>query len=278
MFVIPTKYHRGFNFPQHFNIVKYIKLKNHILGQNIDEFKLTQRIGSESLHAKVYEAIISDCAVAIKILKKFEKLENEKDINERVSNPDYFLFMIESLECEGKGIIIMELAISDLKQRLTLPLPTESDPERDPNGKVFELIKSFTVEDLNRMFSEVIESLIQLASLQVYHGDLHIGNIFFVNRNCQTRTVIGDFGESSISNSPTSSSSDVFYFINSLREFLPNGSFRSKVDTFFNGIGKIAGKYEILFDQYLETMSENEAIIRSNKNFLYQCLELWGSI
>jgi len=126
------------------------------------------------------------------------------------------------------------------------------------------------------MFVEVVEALIQLASLRVFHGDLHIGNVFFVIRNCQTKTVIGDFGESMISDSPTSSSSDLFYFINSLREYLENEEFISKLNIFFNRIRE--NKSEANFDLYLESMTENEAIIRCNKEFLYKSLELWENI
>jgi tRNA A-37 threonylcarbamoyl transferase component Bud32 len=163
--------------------------------------------------------------------------------------------MITSLTCETNGIIVMELAISDLKQRLDV----------------------ITESDLEKMFVELLEALIQLANLQVYHGDLHIGNIFFVLRNSQIKTVIGDFGESEISNSPTSSSSDLFCFINSLRENLIRRPFLNKLNTFFNKIGKVTGECESSFETYLETMTENEALIRCNKDFLYQAISLWNN-
>jgi len=116
MFLVPTKYHQGFNFPHQFNLTKYLRLKNLINCQNIDSIKLNQRIGSE--RTKIYEAVFNDCVIAVKILKQNKQLKNETEINDRISNPDYFLFMIDSLECENKSLIIMELAISDLKQRL----------------------------------------------------------------------------------------------------------------------------------------------------------------
>jgi tRNA A-37 threonylcarbamoyl transferase component Bud32 len=216
---------------------------------------LFQRIGSESLHARIYEGVFNDSHIAVKVLKKIEQLKNETEINDRVSNSDYFLFMITSLTCETNGIIVMELAISDLKQRLDV----------------------ITESDLEKMFVELLEALIQLANLQVYHGDLHIGNIFFVLRNSQIKTVIGDFGESEISNSPTSSSSDLFCFINSLRENLIRRPFLNKLNTFFNKIGKVTGECESSFETYLETMTENEALIRCNKDFLYQAISLWNN-
>ena len=111
-------------------------------------------------------------------------------------NNFFFLYLIRGIICENQGFFIMEMAISDIRQKIKY--------------------SDITLEDLTNTVTDVLQSLLRLAHLRIYHGDLHIGNVFLVFRNCQIRTVIGDFGESSITDSPTASSSDLFQFINRL--------------------------------------------------------------
>jgi tRNA A-37 threonylcarbamoyl transferase component Bud32 len=134
--------------------------------------------------------------------------------------------------------------------------------------------------DVYLTVTEVLQSLLRLARLSIYHGDLHLGNIFLVMRNGQLRTVIGDFGESSFTDSPTASSSDLFQFINALRQ----KPYRSPqvmdvLNSFFAKIGKIAGKYEMYFDKLLEKeVSEKDAVIICNVEFIESAISEWRQL
>ncbi|MHB1909631.1 MAG: protein kinase family protein [Nitrososphaerales archaeon] len=187
---------------------------------------------------------------------------NELLINEHLNDPDHFLYFIKGLTCEGQGFLIMETALSDLVQRLDY--------------------SEFTNEDLHRLFEEILSSLLRLAELRVYHGDLHCGNVFFVMRNCAIKAVIGDFGESSFADSPTASSSDLFYFVNSLRQRLGSrsGPFILKLDLLFRFLGSTCGCSEDDFDRYLETdtAKREAAVIRCNVEFLQRVQNYWKSL
>lgn len=149
----------------------------------------------------------------------------------------------------------METAMADIKQRLKYSINIP--------------------EDTYRTVFDVFQSLLRLAQLQIYNSDFHLGNVFLVYKpgySCQFKIVISDFDESIISNSPTTSSSVLFQFIKSLSEALiyyDKPDVMIILDTFFQKIGNISGKYEIDFDKYLEyAINENKAIIRYNTEFV----------
>jgi hypothetical protein len=152
--------------------------------------------------------------------------------------------MIRHIECVDIGFIIMELAFSDLKQSIQ-----QTD---------------ITIPDLEKTVLNVIDCLIELAKKSVYHGDLHCGNVFLVYRNYGVTTVIGDFGESEITDSPTASSSDLFQFISSLREYT---NF-PRLISLHSVMGRLSGQCERDFDI-------NQDSIKCNVDFLLRVKKYW---
>jgi serine/threonine protein kinase len=264
MFVLPTEHYQGINFPSDFNLKKFLEIRQFVDCDVIERMQLVRRIGSESLHAKVYAGELNRSIIAVKVLKRVEKFANEMIINEILledpTNDLYFLYLIRGLIYDNEAFLIMEMAMSDVQQRVkySIELP----------------------QDIYRTVSEVLQSLLRLARLGIFHADLHLGNVFLVMRNGQLRTVIGDFGESSVAESPTASSSDLFQFINALRQKLyHNHEVISVLDTFFSRIGKVAGKCETNFDNYIELKStEKDTVIRCNVEFIESAISEWRYI
>lgn len=261
MFILPTEYYQGINIPSEFNLKRYIEITRTLDCDIMDRMELVRRIGSESLHAKVYAGEVNETIIAVKNLKDPKKFDNEILINNIVldngNNNLYFLYLIKGLVCEYGAFLIMEMGMCDIKQRMKYSINL-------PN-------------DIYRTVSEVLQSLLRLARLGIYHGDLHLGNVFLVKRNGELCTVIGDFGESLITDSPTASSSDLFQFINAMREKV----YRSEqvmyvLNTFYSKIGKIAGKSELYFDELLDRgINERTAAITCNVDFIETCISEW---
>ena len=258
-FNIPEQYYQGINFPCNVKLQNYLQLQPLINCKLFDHLQLTCRIGSDSLHALVYSGILDGMYVAVKILKKTKQFDNEFYINRLIFsdtlNNQYFLYLIGATICDNKGLFVMEMAISDVKQRL--------------------LYSTITMQDLDNTVNEVLQSLLRLARYRIYHGDLHLGNVFYVCRNNYFRAVIGDFGESKLSDSPTTSSSDLFQFINALRQQINDPFFLEKLNIFFKNIGKISVCLEDKFDHYLQSMSECDAVIKCNVEFIESSIEAW---
>ncbi len=259
---MPVEHYKGINFPYKFNLQKYRKIKDNIDCMFIKHLNLIRRIGSESLHAKVYSGRIDNTIVAVKILKDIDQFENELYINEFIfedpMNSLFFLYLIKGYICEDKGIFVMEMAISDLKQKINFSYITE--------------------DESNDIVSNVLLSILKLAELGIYHGDLHLGNIFLVLRNNNIRAVIGDFGESSPTTSPTSSSSDLFEFIRGLLEYIDEPEILDKLNLFYGKIGKLSGRLEDDFDLYLEKMDEQSASIKCNVEFIKNAINVWEKL
>ena len=89
--------------------------------------------------------------------------------------------------------MFMEVAMSDLQQLLTY--------------------QNVTKGELISYILNVCDSIEIMATNFLYHGDLHIGNIFLVKRNTTIKAVVGDFGESEFI---TSHLQDMKLFISSL--------------------------------------------------------------
>ena len=280
MFNIPTQYYTGINIPSELDLNKFLCI---ITIQNYDvddQLELVWRIGSENFNVKVYAGKINNTRVAVKVLKYAHKLDHEITINKLlqhdVNNNLYFLYYIKGQVCHSgindndhdndndNGILIMEMAMCDIKQKI----------------KYCVIIQ----QDIYRMITEVLESLLVLARLGIYHGDLHAGNVFIVMRDGKFRTVIGDFGESMLSTSPTSSSSDLFQFIRSLREEISychnnHHGITSTLDVLYQTIGKIAGKCENNFDIYLELgSSDSNTTIKCNVEFIQTIMNEWEKL
>lgn len=180
-----------------------------------DRIEVIQRIGSESLYATIWEIKFDlgkeKITMAIKIQKNIEKTLEEININKFLNEyPEYFLQMYDSIYCQKISLlkessfsgyfIFMELAIADLAQFLTLTNVSEND--------------------LDNFIMQVFDSIYVLGKSQLFHGDLHIRNVFIVPRDNQIKAVIGDFGETIGIDSITSHTSDIYKFLSSLSEFL----------------------------------------------------------
>lgn len=193
-----------------------------------ENLTMKRRIGSESLHATVWEGVVNISNVtqsivfAIKI-ESVEKGESEARIGKYLSQwSDYFLITYDSIICDRiqfnqqtySGLFIfMEFAVGDLYQFLF------------SNYVSSETILSY--------IQDVLGSLYFLGKSQLYHGDLHIKNVFIVNRKLVSqgqilrhssqnilKAVIGDFGETVGIDSITSHLSDLHRFLTSLDETL----------------------------------------------------------
>lgn len=256
---IPTTRYRGINFPRNFNKTYYDDISCNVL----DNIELLTRIGSDSLRAKVYEASINNVSAAIKVVKR-GKSDHERYINKLIENPSYFLYMIDGVSCSINDYMIMEIAVSDVNQRL--------------------LYSDINQNDFNTLIDRVIICITELASLGIYHGDLHCGNVFYVMRDCEISIVLGDFGESMVSDSYTTSSSDLYCFINSLREkLLENICTRCNDDKVNNFISQLDSLYKImsdvnrLFNKYENIDLDKNSLIGINIEYMNIVYKRWLS-
>ena len=223
------EHYEGLHKVSSINPTYIIAFKNMINEKSCDVFaniKVIKRIGSVSVYATVWEInfLINSLdnkyiKMAIKIQRDREKTLEEININIFLNQyPDYFLQMYDSIYCEQIELkdsvfsgyfMFLELAIGDLKQLLRY------------SDKVSEA-------ELLTIISQVFDSIYILGKSTLFHGDLHIGNVFIVPRNISERNigakatgntiraVIGDFGETIAMLSITSHTSDIYKFCTSL--------------------------------------------------------------
>ena len=221
-----------------------------------DRIKVSRRIGSESVYATVWEVDFMlnkrPIKMAIKIQKDVEKTLNEIEINNFLKTwPKYFLQMYGSIYCEKIQLkddsfdgyfMFMELAISDLAQLITLRDVSETD--------------------LIHLIDQVMDSIYVLGKNQLFHGDLHIRNVFIVPRGNDIRAVIGDFGETIGIDSITSHTSDIYKFASSLLEFLDNFDkyyiVKSKLKDIMKYVNRLSVQLENDYDKWNETYRDEE--------------------
>jgi len=227
---------------------------------------LIRQIGSLSERGKVYDSLIKQIPVAIKVFDNtghgnIAKFYHEREINEMITmygDSDFFLRYLTGKICqEGKnsiGLIVMERAIGDLKQIIT-----------------YSVINNHFLDET---FSSVVACLFEMAELDIYHGDLHCGNIFTVLRNGKLKIVLGDFGESEYRNdSPNNSERDFYKFISTLRELITGVNrynvFLKKLNIMFAVYAQIAKTIEFEFDEMIHSgLSPSQASKQCNINFL----------
>ncbi|KNC87809.1 serine/threonine protein kinase [Sphaeroforma arctica JP610] len=172
---------------------------------------LRARIGSPSLSAVVYKTEVSGFPVAVKFEPNMNKAISEVDIHYELTNriPDYVLHYYDAQQCTTEShtylILAMELATGDLTQVLR-------------QG-------SIEYDELRVLIIDVFYSIEEMSKCSVYHGDLHAANIFVINRGGRNLAVIGDFGESTYSQSETKHLSDAYRFISSLIEWIHTTGF-----------------------------------------------------
>lgn len=227
-----------------------------------------KRIGSPSQYATIWEVIIDTqpkMKAALKVQKNQEKSQEEIDIHRFLNSyPDYFLEMYDSLWCDrvelgdneifSNYLIILELAVADLGQYLTQ--------------------KKVSERDLVQLVAQVFDSIYVLGKNQLYHGDLHVHNVFIVLRSDDSsgesylKAVIGDFGETKGLDSITSHTSDVFRFTTSLLEFLlrfPNKyeNVKNRLKMVVKYVNRRTVQLENIYDDWNEKNRDEEG----NVNF-----------
>lgn len=265
------KHYEGIHKVKRIGIKQLSTFKEILKDKKCDIFSkisVIQRIGSDSLYATIWEADVNlfplsddldarntkqQIKMAIKVQRDSEKTFEEININKFLNDyPEYFLQMYGSVYCENISLmdtknpvpviatfsgdfIFMELAIADLAQLLTFTKVSE--------------------RDLLTMISQVFDSIYVMGKLQLFHGDLHIRNIFIVSRANTIRAVIGDFGESIGIDSITSHTSDIYRFCTSLSEFLSNKPYpnvRNKLATIVKYVNRLTPKLENDYDIFNE--------------------------
>jgi hypothetical protein len=209
-----------------------------------DQINVLRRIGSDSMFGTAWLSVLEtedfQPNFVIKVQKNIPKALEEFRIQSKLStsSPDNFLIPYKSINCDnisfndkGKSVsikngnfIFMEVAQGDLEQLLK-----------------FDYVNDQT---LIEFILQIIDGVEIMALNSIYHGDLHIRQIFIVTRNCKTRAVIGDFGESIEIVSVTTHLSDIGYFLGSLNETLDNlrrkySSFDKKLESAIKHLDKL---------------------------------------
>jgi serine/threonine protein kinase len=219
-----------------------------------NKIKVIQRIGSQSQYATVWQVEVrlnsQPLVAALKVQNNLEKSSNEIEIQNFLNQyNDYFLELYTSFYCDdvelnpsenfNGALMLMELAIADLGQYL---LYGPDVPEKE----------------LYRYVFQVLDSVYFLGKSQLFHGDLHINNVFIVIRKNDKKAVIGDFGETIGLDSITSHTSDLYRFFTSLSEFLsvkfPRKYFslRQKIKSVVKYLNRRTGQIENDYDSWNE--------------------------
>lgn len=272
------KYYEGIHKVRPINREKLLKFQEILEDEKCNVFSkisIIQRIGSPSLYATIWEInfILDESngiKMAVKVQKGIDKTLQEIDINKYLNlYPTYFLQMYGSIYCQNISIpnlkdpssyntfegyfIFMELAIADLAQLLTLTKVTE--------------------DELRTIISQVFDSIYIMGKLQLFHGDLHIRNIFIVPRENTIRAVIGDFGETIGIDSITSHTSDIYRFATSLLEFLKTNksytTIKVKIENIVKYVNRLTIKLEEDYDNFNEKNRDEDGNIDLNLLDLY---------
>ncbi len=100
------------------------------------------------------------------------------------------------------------------------------------------------------------DSLELLSLSSLYHGDLHAGNVFLVERDGMKRAVIGDFGETRFSSAPTRHLTDLYFLFTSLKEILKNRGYYPIIDKLLKFVSIQSGVTEKEFEQRISSLPE----------------------
>jgi len=249
---IPKLRYGGLNKPSSFTSTETNFLFGPLDCDIFESLKILQRIGSDSVFATVWLASLKtenlDVTLAVKMQEDNKKSEKETEINRyfTMNWPDNFLIMYNSIYCEDIRVenkkikatfMFMEVATADLGQMI-----------RNQRLTPIELIQYI----LN-----VCDSVEIMASNFLSHGDLHVGNIFIVQRNGILKAVVGDFGESSYTLSPTTHLSDISNFIGSLVGVLRNSNLgtnfpKKEFENIVKLINRQIGNTSREYDEFVE--------------------------
>ena len=203
---------------------KLIELLNCDLFQNL---QILRQIGSDSVFGTVWLAILEKdpfyATFAIKIQTNRRKAHQEFNIQYKLSSifPNNFLIPYTNIDCD-------QITFNDDNQQITKKSGNFIFMEV-AIGDLFQVLKYNYISDkeLIEYVLQIIDSVEIMSLHSIYHGDLHIRQVFIVQRNHEQRNnkyraVIGDFGESIEFVSATTHLSDIGYFLTSLNESLDN--------------------------------------------------------
>lgn len=253
----PNKRYEGLHESTVLTGEEFKLLKNYMSCDIFNHIKILQRIGSDSLYATVWLVSLDiphlETTFAVKVQKDIKKSEKEADISYKLERWfDNFLLMYYHIQCNEIKLngmkysgmfMFMEVAIADLKQMIKY--------------------QNLTRAKLLSYILDVCDSVEIMASNFLYHGDLHIGNVFIVDRDKKFKAVVGDFGESRYITSPTSHLSDMRTFIASLQTEIKSTSLNSllvsnNLSTILKHIDIQTGKTEREYDEFMEKNRDPE--------------------
>jgi hypothetical protein len=275
-------YNNNLSFDQ---IIKLDNLLNNLLNNEkcniFERINVVQRIGSESVYATIWEIDFNlsnkgeNIKLAIKIQTDLQKSVDEINLNNFLRQwPDHFLKMFGFIYCEKIDLLVnkqfngyfmfMELAIGDLAQFLLQNQRRGNGTNQNQNQKEKQLLG---------FILDVLDSIYILGKNLVYHGDLHIRNVFIRNEQNeqldkknvkQNIAVIGDFGESVSIDSITSHTSDIYKFFSSLLEFLNSyfpstyTNIKSKISKIITTVNRMTPILENNYDKWNEINRDEE--------------------
>ena len=262
---LPDKRYEGLHKPSVLSESEFKTLKKYVECDIFKHLKILQRIGSDSVYATVWLANFNspdlNVTFAIKVQRDVKKSEAEAKISYFLEKWfDYFLLMYYNIRCEKivlSGIsysgmfMFMEVAMSDLRQLIKYSNVTKSE------------LVSYVLN--------VCDSVEIMATNFIFHGDLHLGNVFLVKREGGIRAVIGDFGESQYVVSPTSHLSDIGNFISQLSIELKSSALSSdvlsknKLALLTKHINKQTAVTEREFDLFLEKNDDPDRDLQEEK-------------
>ena len=255
---LPEKRYDGLHKASVLSEAEFKTLKKYVECDIFKHLKILQRIGSDSLYATVWLASFNspdlNVTFAIKVQRDIQKSEAEAKISYFLEQWfDNFLLMYYNIRCDKISLsgvsysgmfMFMEVAMSDLRQLIKYQNVTKSE--------------------LITYILQVCESVEIMATNFLYHGDLHLGNVFLVKRESGIKAVIGDFGESRFVVSPTSHLSDIGNFISQLSIELKTSALSSsvlsknKLALLTRHINKQTAVTEREFDLFLEKNLEDQ--------------------
>ena len=261
---LPDKRYEGLHKPSVLSESEFKTLKKYAECDIFKHLKILQKIGSDSVYSTVWLANFNspdlNVTFAIKVQKDVKKSEAEAKISYFLEQWfDYFLLMYYNIRCEKivlSGVsysgmfMFMEVAMSDLRQLIKYSNVTKSE--------------------LVMYVLNVCDSVEIMATNFIFHGDLHLGNVFLVKREGNIKAVIGDFGESQYVVSPTSHLSDIGNFISQLGIELKSSALSSdvlsknKLALLTKHINKQTAVTEREFDLFLEK-NEDDVTLQEEK-------------
>ena len=221
----PNKRYEGLHIPNLLSIDDEKRLRSVIDCNIFESLFVSKRIGSESQVGTIWLSSLNiddrKTSFIIKVQSNRKKAHAEFDVQNYLSHkwsknfvvtygcidcPEVTLWNdgVESIINTG-NFIFMETGIGDLEQVIKYSIVDENM--------------------LTGYILDVIDSVEITSSEKVFHGDLHIRQIFIVMRNvnnCEPirKAVIGDFGEHLRIDSPTTHLSDLKIFFKSLLEII----------------------------------------------------------